>query len=66
MEPYQERMLVELKEINEITEKMQDFSESDKIKGMPIENLGLLLKQDRHMTRYEHVLRLRCGQEGIL
>ena len=66
MEPYQERMLVELKEISERTEKLQDFIESDKIKGMPIEKLDLLLKQYHHMTMYEHVLRLRCGQEGIL
>lgn len=66
MEPYQERMLVELKELSERTEKLKDFIESDKIKDMPIEKLDLLLNQYHYMSMYEHVLRLRCGQEGIL
>lgn len=67
MEPYQERMLVELKELSERVDKLHKFiGNRDNTVKMPIEKLDLLVKQYHYMSLYEHVLRLRCGQEGIM
>lgn len=66
MEPYQERMLVELKELSEKVDKLHAFiGDREKVNELPIEKLDLLLKQYHYMSMYEHILRLRCGQEGI-
>ena len=66
MEPYQERMLKELEELNERVEKLHEFiGDKEKIKGLPIEKLDLLFKQYYYMSMYQHILRLRCGMEGI-
>lgn len=66
MEPYQERMLVELKELGERVDKLNKFlANRDNYMDMPIEKLDLLVKQYHYMSLYEHVLRLRCSLEGI-
>lgn len=66
METYQERMLVELKELGERVDKLHKFiGNRENIMDMPIEKLDLLMRQYHYMTLYEHVLRLRCGMEGI-
>ena len=66
MEKYQEEMLVELKELGERVDRLHEFiGDRQNIVDMPIEKLDLLMRQYHYMTLYEHVLRLRCGMEGI-
>jgi hypothetical protein len=66
MEGYQEDMLVELKELGERVDKLHDFiGNRANIVDLPVEKLDLLMRQYHYMTMYEHVLRLRCGMEGI-
>ena len=67
LRPYQERMLVELKELEERTSKLNAFlGDREKYIDMPLEKLDLLVKQYHYMSLYEHVLRQRCNLEGIL
>ena len=67
MEPYQERMLAELKELGERVDKLNKFlADRNNYLDMPLEKLDFLVKQYHYMTLYEHVLRLRCNLEEIL
>lgn len=67
MEETQESMLEELKELSERVSKINKFlANRENTVNMPIEKLDLLVKQYHYMSVYEHVLRLRCGQEGVL
>lgn len=67
LKPYQERMLVELKELESRTTKLNAFlGDREKCVKMPLEKLDLLAKQYYYMTMYEHVLRQRCNLEDIL
>ena len=66
MEPYQERMLKELEELTERVDKLHKFiGGPEKTKSLSTEKLDLLFKQYYYMSMYQHILRLRCGMEGI-
>ena len=66
MEPYQETMLKELEELSEKVDKLHEFiGDNENIKDLPTEKLDLLFKQYYYMSMYQHILRLRCGIEGI-
>ena len=59
-------MLKELEELTERVEKLHSFiGDAEKTKDLPAEKLDLLLKQYYYMSMYQHILRQRCGMEGI-
>lgn len=56
MEPYQERVVEEKKELDVKLRALDDFLESETFDGLDNAQQYLLRKQSQHMESYSHVL----------
>lgn len=65
MEQYQERMLAELKELNERVNKLSDFIGSKTYNELDENKRILLALQKNAMEQYAIILACRCHAEGI-
>ena len=65
MEKYQERMLAELKELNDKTVKLDAFFDTDTYNNLDEHRRVLLMLQKNAMTQYAVILAFRCKAEGI-
>lgn len=65
MEKYQERMVAELQELSNKTEKLNAFIKSEKYAGLPKQKRILLMFQFNAMNQYATILACRCEEEGI-
>lgn len=65
MKPHQERVLVELKELNEKLIKLGAFIGGDIFNALPNEDRDLLEEQNRWMEAYCGVLRKRVERFSV-
>ena len=65
MEKYQERMLAELKELNDKVVKLDAFLKTDTYKNLDEHRRVLLGLQKNAMEQYAVILACRCKAEGI-
>ena len=66
MEKYQERLLAELKELNEKIEKLKHFiDDSDEYIKLDVQRRELLVLQLNTMEQYAVILCFLCKAEGI-
>ena len=65
MESYKERMLAELKELNDKFEKLSAFIDTDTYNNLDEERRALLMLQKNAMLQYAMILACRCKAEGI-
>ena len=64
MESYQERVLSELKELNERITKLKAFLSTDTFRCLPIEDQQLMYLQFHAMTEYGDILNRRIKRFG--
>ena len=64
MEAYQERVIAEMKDLDDKIGKLSAFMKLDTFQGLEEEDRNLLTEQYEHMNQYYSVLRKRVERFG--